>query len=369
MAPFAQLYAAGKGLRPALERYKHHLSAASMVVGFGVDNLLLGPVDIPSTQIIIALYIALAAAAIALLHLSEVGGEAGVLYRWRNLFPMAIQFALGSVWSGLLVFYSRSAVIAASWPFLLLLLAIFIGNEVLRHHVARLVFSTILLFFAGFSYAIFLVPIYVHAIGTWVFMLSGAVAVLAFTVFLYVLTVIGSTAFAPARMKILGGAAGVFALINLFYFVNILPPLPLALADSGVYHAVKKVGDSYAATAEDQSWYRTLIGDPIIHLKAGEAVYAYSSVFAPIRLSARISHRWEWYSPKAGRWLPRGTVSFTVSGGRNGGYRGYTIKHDPADGDWRVEIETQDGNLIGRIRFRIEHVAGAEQPALHTLTP
>ncbi|MDE3115123.1 MAG: DUF2914 domain-containing protein [Pseudomonadota bacterium] len=369
MTPFAQLFVAGKGLRPVLERYKHHLSAASMVVGFGFDNVLLGPVDIPSTQIIIALYLLLAAAAVALLHLSEAGGEAGVLYRWRNLFPMAIQFALGSVWSGLLVFYSRSAVIAASWPFLLLLFAIFIGNEVLRHHVARLVFSTILLFFAVFSYAIFLVPIYMHAIGTWVFMLSGALAVLAFAAFLYALAAIGPAAFAPARAKIVGGAAGVFALINLFYFINILPPLPLALAGSGVYHAVKKVGDSYVATAEDQTWYSRIAGDPVIHLKAGEAVYAYSSVFAPIRLSARISHRWEWYSPKAGRWLPRGTISFTVNGGRGGGYRGYTIKHNPADGDWRVDIETQDGSLIGRMRFRIEHMDAADAPPLHTLAP
>ncbi|MDE2072457.1 MAG: DUF2914 domain-containing protein [Alphaproteobacteria bacterium] len=369
MTPFAQIYAAGRGLRPALERYKHHLSAASMVIGFGFDNVLLGPVDIPSTQLIIAAYLAAAAAAIGLLHLAETAGETGVLYRWRNLFPMAIQFALGSVWSGLLVFYSRSAVIAASWPFLLLLLAIFIGNEVLRRYVAQLVFSTILLFFAVFSYAIFLVPIYVHAIGTWVFMLSGALAVLAFVAFLYALAAIGPAAFAPARLKIMSGTAAVFALINLFYFVNILPPLPLALADSGVYHAVKKVGDSYVATAEGQNWYRNLIGDPVVHLKAGEAVYAYSSVFAPIRLSARISHRWEWYSEKSGRWLPRGTISFTVNGGRNGGYRGYTIKHDPADGDWRVDIETRGGNLIGRIRFRVEHVDAAEAPVLHTLAP
>jgi len=369
MAPLAQLYAAGKGLRPALERYKHHLSAASMVIGFGFDNVLLGPVDILSTQIVIALYIALAAVAVALLHLSEAGGESGALYRWRNLFPMAIQFALGSVWSGLLVFYSRSAVIAASWPFLLLLFAIFIGNEILRRYVAQLAFSAILLFFAGFSYAIFLVPIYVHAIGTWVFMLSGALAVLAFAAFLYALAAIGPAAFAPARMKIVSGAAAVFALINMFYFVNILPPLPLALADSGIYHAVRKAGDSYVATAEDQSWYRKLVGDPVIHLTAGEAVYAYSSVFAPIRLSARISHRWEWYSPKAGRWLPRGTISFTVNGGRGGGYRGYTVKHNPADGDWRVDIETQDGSLIGRIRFRVEHVDAEAQPALRTLTP
>ena len=36
-------------------------------------------------------------------------------------------------------------------------------------------------------------------------------------------------------------------------------------------------------------------------------------------------------------------------GGRDGGYRGYTTKSTPAAGRWRVNIETSDGLLIGRV--------------------
>ena len=73
---------------------------------------------------------------------------------------MAGQFALGGLWSAFLVFYTRGAVLAASWPFLLVLAAIFIGNELFKKYHSQLVFTAVLYFFALFSYAIVTVPIF-----------------------------------------------------------------------------------------------------------------------------------------------------------------------------------------------------------------
>ena len=61
--------------------------------------------------------------------------------------------------SGFCVFYIRSASLTSSWPFLLAMAAVFIGNEYMRRYHARLVFSALLLFFALYSYAIMLVPV------------------------------------------------------------------------------------------------------------------------------------------------------------------------------------------------------------------
>jgi len=356
MKPIQAYQSSTQALRTFIGRHRGHLSAASMVTGFASDNILLGRVDVPTTQTILGTYVAVAAFSIGLLHFTEARGGTTRLFRWRNLLPLVIQFSLGSIWSGLLVFYSRSAVFAASWPFLVLLLTIFIGNEVFNRYVARLVFSATLLFFAVFSFALLVVPVYVHAIGTWVFLLSGGMAAMVFLAYLRALAYVGPEPFRPARLKIFAGIGGVFALINLFYFANILPPLPLALADSGVYHAVKRTGVVYSALTEPEPWYTRLGWPPTVHLDPGEPVYVFSSVFAPIELTAQISHRWEWYSHASHRWLPMGRVSFTVSGGRDGGYRGYTVKHNPAAGDWRVDIETTDGKLIGRVRFTVSHV-------------
>ena len=43
-------------------------------------------------------------------------------------------------------------------------------------------------------------------------------------------------------------------------------------------------------------------------------------------------------------------------GGRDGGYRGYSIKNDVTAGKWRVNVKTGDGKLIGRVGFTVEDV-------------
>jgi hypothetical protein len=68
-----------------------------------------------------------------------------------------------------------------------------------------------------------------------------------------------------------------------------------------------------------------------------------------------ISHRWQWYSLKKKSWLTKSVVTFAVNGGRDGGYRGYTIKRSPAEGQWRVDITTIDNRLIGRVNFTLAY--------------
>jgi hypothetical protein len=146
--------------------------------------------------------------------------------------------------------------------------------------------------------------------------------------------------------------------MNLFYFTDILPPLPLALSNVGVYHAIKRTGNVYTAASEPQpaSWMSGF-AKPVMHMAPGEPIAVYGAVFAPIKLSTRISHRWQWYDPARKRWVTQSVVSYAISGGREGGYRGYTIKTKPKPGDWRVDIDTIDGRLIGRITFDIESVS------------
>ncbi len=173
-------------------------------------------------------------------------------HRWQSWLPFASQFALGGLWSGFLIFYTRSAVLIASWPFLLVLAAIFIGNEIFKHYHSRLAFTATLLFFGLFSYAIVTVPILTHTIGVFTFLFSGLVAIAIFVLFLYVLSQFGRSSFLASKWQIAAGAAGVYALINLFWFTGVLPPLPIALARSGVYNMVKHTGDDYIGIASSK---------------------------------------------------------------------------------------------------------------------
>jgi hypothetical protein len=374
--------------RGGFSRYERHISAAAMLGGFAVDNFTFGRIDRPAANIVFCAYLLLAAASIALLHAlqsrmdrkiqdvldnSRAGGTEAVQIpgksrRLHMLLPAASQFALGGLWSGFLVFYSRSAVFSASWPFLLVLTAVFIGNEVFRRYRTRLVFSGLLLFFALYSYAIFVMPIVAGRIGSLVFLASGAVATVVFLFFMRLLNLVGYKRYAESRLLLYAGVSAILALMNLFYFTDILPPLPLALANAGVFHSVTREGAAYSVDAEPQPLTAVFnLSRPTIHVTPGQSVSVYSAVFAPIKLTTRIAHRWHWYDPKQKRWVLQSVVSFPIFGGRAGGYRGYTIKSRPRPGSWRVDIDAEDGRLIGRVAFEVVAVSQAvstEQKAM-----
>ncbi len=351
-----------------MQRYERHLSAAAMLAGFAADNLLFKRVDLWQTQAVFAAYTAVCFLAIALLHWFEERAARGFPRpRWRPVLPLATQFALGGFWSGFFVFYGRSAVLSASWPFLLVIAAFLVGNEVFHRYHDRLVFTSVLFFFALYSYAIFAVPIYTGTLGTLTFLESGAVAIALFALFTVLLRILGRARFREDVWRIRAGAAAVFVLVNVFYFLNILPPLPLSAEAAGVYHAVWRVPGAYLATSEIEPWTVRYLGfSPTLHVVSGESLYAYSAVFAPTALETTIVHRWEWYDPSLKQWVTKAAISYPIVGGRDGGYRGYSAALASAPGAWRVDVETIDGRLIARLPFTVEPVA--LPPAEETVT-
>jgi hypothetical protein len=367
-----------------IKRYERHLSAAGMVLGFVIDNFTFGRIDRPRAHLIFACYLLLAALTIATAHWLQTradrvlarklasekprdrddGGngeqESGDVpaARWRTWLPAATQFALGGLWSGFLVFYSRGASLTASWLFLATLAAFLIGNEVFRKYHSRLVFASLLFFFATYSYAVFSLPVLTRTIGRVTFVASGGLAILVVVIFLQLLAKLGLARYRQSRLRLGAGALLIAAAMNLFYFTGVLPPLPLSLLRAGIYHSVKHAENEYVATAEQLPWYMDYaIAAPTMHVAPGESLSLYSAVFAPIRLSTHISHVWQRYDTKRRGWITQSSVTFAITGGRDGGYRAYTVKTHPRPGDWRVDIKSEDGRLIGRLRFGVTGVA------------
>lgn len=352
-----------RGLFAWVGKYERHLSAGAMVGGFVIDNIFFSRIDVLETHLVFLGYILICFISISWLHFLEARSEEGVLpSRFRPLLPIATQFALGGFWSGLLIFYSRGAVVLAAWPFLLLIVAAFIGNEIFRKYHGRLVFTSLLFFFALYSYAIFAVPIVTGSLGLGTFLLSGGAALLAFMLFTRFLRFVAHERFQADVWRIRAGALAVLFLIHFSYFTNLLPPLPLILQSGGIYHEVARSGDTYTALVEPQIW-RVFFGAPAeLHVAPPGALYAYSAVFAPGALSTTIVHRWERQNPLTKEWTTQSVVSFPIEGGRERGYRGYSVKTNLTPGKWRVNVETARGQLIGRLRFTVTHVT--ERPPL-----
>ena len=337
--------------------HERHISALAMAGGFAFDSYAFGRIDRPMTQAVFILYLLIAGISIAMLHrLESRAVQPGA--RIHTILTTAMQFALGALLSGFCVFYIRSASLGASWPFLLFMAAIFIGNEYFRAYTSRLVFAALLFFFALYSYAILLVPVVLARIGPISFLISGGVALLVFFVYMRALARLGHDRYRIARGQIAAGMLAITALINAFYFVKIFPPLPLVLSDAGIYHSAKRVGRNFVITTEEEppAW-RALFGTfPVMHMAPGEKLYLYSAVFAPSSLTTNIQHRWEWRDPKSGDWTLQQIQRITIRGGRADGYRTYSFHSKPQEGQWRVNIVTFDGRAIGRVRFSVEAV-------------
>jgi hypothetical protein len=339
-----------------IKRYERPLSVVAVVAGFIFDNHFFDRVDHPATQIVLAIYLVVAVGSIMLVHYVEANREdVPLLLRAQTALVVATAFALGGLWSAFLIFYGR-ALSPATWPFVVVLAAMMIANEVLRQYHARLAFTLTLLFLALFSYTIFVVPIVTGTMGRAIFLLSGGIAVAAFAVLIFVLGHIGTERIDRAWRGVVLGPLAVFVSVNVLYFANVLPPLPLTLQQTGVYHSVTKNGDVYRAVAEPLQGFRLgafLGAAPVMHVESGGSLALYSAVFAPIQLRTDIIHIWRRYDETTRTWRTQSSVRFPIVGGRDGGYRGYSVKSTPANGRWRVDIETPEGLLIGRVKFSV----------------
>jgi len=346
-------------------RNERHLSAAVFLGGFVLDNIALGRIDLPWVETLYGSFLIAAALLILLAHYAAAKyGEptAGGRRTLSTFLMLGAQFFIGGLLSGCLIFYARGAAWSVSWPFLFFLALVFLASEFLHSRRERLEFQVGLFYLSLYLYAIFALPIALGRMGPLVFVESGAVSALLFAGFLGLLWVVGKERLLRSVRRIAIGTGITLALVNVSYFTGILPPLPLSLQDAGVYHALAHTGAAYVVEAEDahpawQFWRR-----PVLHVTAGSSLYAYSAVFAPVKISTDIVHVWQLY--EAGGWTTMARVSFPIQGGRDGGYRGYSESGSVVPGEWRLSVETGTGQVIGREYFSV--VAADSPPALHT---
>jgi hypothetical protein len=337
-----------------LKSYERHLSAVAMAAGFVIDNFSFGRIDHPATQIVLASYLVVAAITIAVFHYyAEKAEQCGENFRWAGVVSGIIQFCFGGLWSAFLIFYSRSAVVATAWPYLAILAAIFIGNEIFREYRSRLNFSAILFFFALSSYCTFVVPMFTGTLDHRTFLIAGTISIGIFAVFVALLALLAHLRIRRDIRTIGLGALGVFICLNTFYYLNVLPPLPLALVDSALVPSRAQVIARYHEAPKIVPWYSRLRHAPVLQLASGQTLYAYSAVFAPTHLATQIVHEWEWLDPASNQWRTETVIAFPISGGREWGYRGYSFKTNLRAGSWRVDVETSEGRIIERLRFEV----------------
>jgi len=348
-----------KSTEDLISWYEKFISPLSLIAGLLVDNyILLKRVDLLEGNLLLISYLVIAGGGIMLINLIESGRlQYTYTLKIAPFIPVVVQFAFGGLLSGFVTLYSRSAAFAVSWIFIFALAALMVGNERFRKQYVRFSVQIAVYFAVLFSYLIFSLPLVFKQIGPWMFVLSGATSLILITLFLLLLKRIVPEVVRRDRTKVAQTIAVIFLTFNVLYFTNLIPPLPLSLKEGGVYHRVTKVGTEYHLLAEPIPWYKKYLAyNTVYHRSSGESVYVYSAIFAPTGLSTVVVHQWQRYDTASKSWITADTLRFTINGGRDGGYRGYSIKSDIAEGKWRVNVLTQYGQTIGRITFTVADV-------------
>lgn len=346
-----------KARSPKLARLKHYWLSLAFLLGFIVDNITLNRVDQLFDNLILLAYVVLAMFSILFLYAAMADK---LPERWvpfaRKYTPLLTQYSFGGLLSGMLIFYGRSGSWSDSWPFLLIILVGIFGNETIRNRASRLIFNLSLLFVGLFSYMVLIVPVVTGYMGPWVFIGSGVLALLIMHGFLKLLGLIVPNFLEIHIKSIIFSIGCIFAGFNFLYFANIIPPIPLSLKDVGIYHSVVRFDNGdYQLKYEKPAWWKFWQdSDDVFHPDAGGNVYCFAQVFAPTRLSTDIYHSWDYYDETKKEWVEHSRLSYPISGGRDKGFRGYTLIENFKDGTWRCSVETARGQVLGREKFKVD---------------
>jgi hypothetical protein len=334
-------------------RFEQPISSISLIGGFAFDAVTLKRVDTFWENAWVLMHLVVVALCILLVSRTENRGvdsrDPDKSHFW---FINILQFSFGGLLSTFLVFYFRSGSLRVSWPFFLILAAAFLANDKLKQH-ARLDFQLSLFFLSLFCFTIFVLPVVLHKMGPLIFLLSGAVSLALVYLFFKVLQSVAGETFNADRKALIASIAAVFLVMNVLYFLNLIPPLPLSLQDASVDHTITRNDDgNYILQLEAPSRLRFFAPIETFHAAPSAPVYAYSAIFSPMSLNTNIVHEWQFYSPKNG-WATMSRVDLAVRGGRDGGYRTYSVKTGITPGAWRVNVKTASGALLGRLRFNV----------------
>jgi hypothetical protein len=204
-----------------------------------------------------------------------------------------------------------------------------------------------------FSFFSYVVPVFVGSINVFTLIIALCLGLLlSLGIFRYFERK-AAVALAPIdlRKNVLYPPVAVAASLLILYFLKLLPPLPLSIQYMGLYHSVEKIEGTYVLKY-DRPWYRFWqSGAQTFLAQPGDKIICFARIFSPTAFNDSVSFRWQFYG--ANGWEDRGSVPVKITGGRDDGFRGYTIKANYEAGDWRVKVETLDGREIGRVSFTV----------------
>lgn len=350
-----------QALRKFLYKHRHLLSAVSLFGGFIIDNLTLRRTDRLFENLALLGYILVVGISIILFHrLRRYTLRTPFVERVYLFLPFIIQFAFGGLFSGLTIFYGRSGTLAASGLFIAILFVMMVGTEFFKRQYQKIVFQITALFAAIFFMLIYLVPVLTGQMSEYMFLLSGGLALLITTAYIFIAERALRDEMQAAKRVLSTSIAFVFLFINILYFAHIIPPIPLVLKDAEPAYSITRTSTGYILGVEEKE-NSFLPQKRVVKVVRGMPLYIYSAIFAPTKINTTVVHDWQYYSAPEKKWVSMAEIPFQISGGREIGYRGYTYLSSLLPGKWRVDVKTSNNQIIGRLKFNVVETTGIDR--------
>jgi hypothetical protein len=270
------------------------------------------------------------------------------LWQYRGL---VLHFFLGTLLNLYSFFFLKSASLFNSVVFVILLILLIVGNEMPRVRQSGVNIRWALWALCLFSYFTILFPLILGFVGWFPFLLSATATILVLYLHLRWMMSRQPEFRTLAREFLQPGILVVAVFIGL-YFLRLIPPVPLALKNMGIYHGLEKKEGHYILSHERSWWKFWQKGDQDFYARPGDVIYFFTQVFSPAHFSDEVSIRWLYQDPKRG-WMSSDAVRMQINGGRKDGFRGFSLKKNYQPGSWRIQVETTDGREIGRMYFDV----------------
>ncbi|MCY1034871.1 DUF2914 domain-containing protein [Corallococcus sp. BB11-1] len=342
-------------------KYEKQEMALFFFAGFLYDVLTLSSIDDKQTMVQNFVYLALLAGLLMLEQRYTADAEPPKLLAkvWR-FREDAVHFLLGSLLSAFTLFLFKSSSGITPLLFLAVMFSLLVANELPRFRQLGPVIRVALFSLCVTLYFASLLPVLLSRVGWWIFTLSVALGSGSIYGMLRLLKRWRPDEKALLRTVAVPGFGAQAALLGC-YFLGVIPPVPLAVQYSGIYHQVKRVSPGvYHLTSEQRPWWKVWTlwhhGDQDFTVRPGEQPVYFFRIFAPKGFERyRVRVRWYHDHPQKG-WTQQGNgfLATVSSNGTEGGYRYYAQPGTtPKPGDWRVVLETEDGHEINRLGFTV----------------
>lgn len=275
------------------------------------------------------------------------------LGKFEHVPYLALQFLFGGLFSALFIFYFKSASHVLAFFAALALGGLLVLNEFIHEHYHRFSLTWALFGLCAMLLFNFILPYAVGSIhAAWFYISTLAGAALAHALR-------KKTPGVPGRAYPVWVIAGV---LSLAYLLDVIPPVPLVKKELQVGTQFSKDNNDYVLYTETHPWWKPWTWfSHDVHIISGESVYCISTVFAPKGLQTKLYHRWQRFDAHRG-WVTQSRIGFSLSGGRNGGFRGYTYKQQMQAGKWRVIVETETERTLSVMTFDLLFLDAQQTP-------